>query len=181
MDRAVGIMKPVDSVDVVFEERAKQLGMIEEIVLDTWWDKFKEHYDRIGFNVPLLRDSPGAADQRTAASDKFQKNRCFRIDAVVAFGKECELIEVKETGNMTAIGQLLTYQMLFLETYWGYTKLHLRLVCLRLPDPVLRCCKKHGINVDMVGEEAADLVKQVRRQKDTEVSEEFTVVKDLAV
>lgn len=175
------MMKPVDSVDVAFEERPKQLGKIEEIVLDTWWSKFGEHYDRIGFNVPILRDSPGSAAVEAGTTDKYQKNRNFRIDAVAAFGKECELIEVKETGNMTAIGQLLTYQMLFMETYWGYTKLHLRLVCLKLPDPILRACKKYGINVDTVGEEAAHLVKQVRHQKLEDLRDELVPVKDVPV
>jgi len=175
------MMKPVDHWNVAFYDRAKQLGKIEEIVLETWWNKFRTHYDRIGFNVPILRDNTGRADQYLPAQDKFQKNRNFRIDAVAGFMDECELIEVKETGNMTAIGQLLTYQMLFLETYWGYKKLHLRLVCLKLPDPVLRCCKKHGINVDTVDAEAAHLVKEVRRRPDKELADELVEVEDPAV
>ena len=145
-----------------FEYPRLQLGKIEEIVVDAFLDEFGASYDRIGFNVPVWMDPPENRGVLTTRKRSLAVPEPYRIDIVAGFGSEVELIEVKETGNMTAIGQLLTYRMLYLRNFWGFSKLHLRLVCVSARQAIKFSCFEQGINVSEVGDKVTHLVNQVR-------------------
>lgn len=165
MDRTACMITGVPDVQVAYKCARRQLGKVEEIVLDTFLDEFDGFYDRIGFNVPVWWNPPENRGVLTGSKRSLGCPEPYRIDVIAGRGLECELIEVKETGNMTAIGQLLTYKLLFLRNFWGYSKLHLRLVCLRAPEAIRESCRVNGINLSEVGNEAAHLVSQVRRRR----------------
>lgn len=158
-------MVPVPNWEAAFKYGRRQLGKIEEIVVDCFLRDNGDFYDAYGFNVPVWVNP----SENRAVLRRSKPRSCspepYRIDIVARFGTECELIEVKETGNMTAIGQLLTYRMLFQRNFWGYTKLHLRLVAVKCPEAIRISCLEQGINISEVGEQVADLVKQVRSKK----------------
>ena len=147
---------------VALEYPRRQLGKIEEIVIDAFLSEFGGSYDRIGFNVPVWMDPPENRGVLTTRKRSLSVPEPYRIDIVAGFGSEVELIEVKEAGNMTAIGQLLTYRMLFLRNFWGFTKLHLHLVCVSCRRAVKFSCKEQGINVTEMGDRVAHLVSEVR-------------------
>ena len=121
------------------------MGMYEDVVLGVWLEENAAHYDNFGFNVPVWMDPPEKQPVIDAPVPRLVRVEPYRVDVVGRFGKECELIEVKEIGNMVAIGQLLTYSMLFQRSYFGYSRLHLRLVCVRAPEAIQASCKLHGI------------------------------------
>jgi len=145
-----------------FEYPRRQLGKIEEIVIDAFLDEFGASYDRIGFNVPVWLNPPENRGVLTTRKRSLSVPEPYRIDVVAGFGSEVELIEVKETGNMTAIGQLLTYRMLYIRNFWGFSKLHLHLVCVSSRQAVKFSCREQGINVTEVGDKVAHLVSEVR-------------------
>ena len=140
----------------------RQLGKIEEIVIDAFLSDFGASYDRIGFNVPVWMDPPENRGVLSSRKRRLGVPEPYRIDVVGGFGSEVELIEVKETGNMTAIGQLLTYRILYLRNFCGFSKLHLRLVCVSCRRAIKFSCREQGINVTEVGDKVAHLVTEVR-------------------
>jgi len=152
-----------------FEYPRQQLGKIEEIVVDAFLSEFGASYDRIGFNVPVWMNPPENRGVLTTRKRRLGVPEPYRIDVVAGFGSEVELIEVKETGNMTAIGQLLTYRMLYLRNFWGFSKLHLRLVCVSIRKAVKFSCREQGINVSEMGARCAHLVSQVRSKADRDL------------
>jgi len=165
VDRAAGVIGEVPWYSVAFEGRARGMGAIEAIVWDTWWDQNRSEYERVGQNVPVLLDGALKECHRGGAKAKLDQYECYRVDAIAGSDGNVEIIEVKETGNLTAIGQLLVYRMMFMRTYWGYSTLSMRLVCLRAPPAIKYACRELGIQVSEVGEAAAHQVKLVRQGK----------------
>lgn len=153
----------VPNLDVAFESRRRQMGKIEKIVADTWLDKYGGSFGRVGFNVPVYLNLPPEGTSGDASKRTLDVPEPYRVDIVGQFGDEVELIEVKESGNMTAIGQLLTYRMLFLRSYCGIKVIHLRLVCSKAREAIQEACRELGINLDQMYDECDDLIKVFRR------------------
>lgn len=139
------------------------MGMIEGIVWDEFLRKYVEGCDRIGENVPVWLDPPEIRGVLRPSGRVFVDPPSYRVDGIIGYDGHVELIEVKETGNMTAIGQLLTYRMLFNRTYWGYKSLAMRLVCRRAPPPIRFACEKLGIDLTELGDSIDDRLKSARR------------------
>ena len=140
------------------------MGMIEDVVLGPWLEEHGGAFDAFGFNVPVWMDPPEKQPIVAARGGRSVRSEPYRVDVVGRIGDECELIEVKETGNMTAIGQVLTYSMLFQRSYYGYKSLHLRMVCVRAPEAIRLSSRIHKITVDEAGAKASRLVRQVRKR-----------------
>ncbi|KKL67122.1 hypothetical protein LCGC14_2138120 [marine sediment metagenome] len=151
--------------DVCFEDRPAQMGAVEKVVWEAWLKKFVDYYERFGLNVPISPDPAHEKLLRVGSNGTLKHPEPYKIDAVGGSGEECEIIEVKDVGNMTAIGQLLTYVILFQDQYKGYAKMHLRLVCRRCPPAIEMSCRMYGINIDVMEEEVAEAVKPFRNQK----------------
>lgn len=156
------MMVAIGNYELAFKPGKRQMGKIEAIVWEAFVKLHGSRYDRIGENVPVWLDPPAERDTVTPSKRRLVFPECYRIDAI-AGNRECvELIEVKEIGNLTAIGQLLTYRMLFNRSYWGYKELAMRLVCLRAPPPIRFACEKLEIEVTEIGEIIEEKVKLVR-------------------
>lgn len=167
MDRTAGVTREVRHYELAFAPAKRQMGMIEGLVWDAFLCKFGSEYDRIGENVPVWLDPPEIRGLLKPSKRCLVDPPSYRVDAIAGNRDYLELIEVKETGNMTAIGQLLTYRMLFMRTYWGYKELTMRLVCRRAPPPIRFACEKLGIEVTEVGEGIADRMKSIRSESRT--------------
>jgi len=139
------------------------MGQIEKIVWDAFVAEFGSRYERIGENVPVWMEHPEKPTAVTASKRCLVSPPSYRIDAIAGDSKCVELIEVKEIGNMTAIGQLLTYRMLYNRCYWGYERLAMRLVCLRAPPPIIFACERLEIEVTEIGTKVDHLVLIVRK------------------
>ncbi len=125
------------------------MGMIETQVWNAWLTRYSHLYLRVSNNVPLWWQIP---PEQTRPGEKQFANLNppdYRIDAVAWNGQVCDIIEVKDTANLTAIGQLLAYRILFERTYFGYSKLCLLLVCKRIRPSLLSVCRMLEIWVDI--------------------------------
>jgi len=161
------MMTAIGHVDIAFEARNLQMGMIEKIVWDAFVKEFGSRYERIGENVPVWMEHPDNPGAVVASKRRLVSPPSYRIDAIAGSTKCVEIIEVKEIGNLTAIGQLLTYRMLFNRCYWGYEALAMRLVCLRAPPPISFACERLEIEVTEIGTKVDHLVLAVRRGRET--------------
>jgi len=139
------------------------MGQIEKIVWDAFVKEFGSSYERIGENVPVWMEHPEKPDAVVPSKRRLVSPPAYRIDAIAGNSKCVELIEVKEIGNMTAIGQLLTYRMLYNRCYWGYEGLSMRLVCLRAPPTISFACERLEISVTELGTKVDHLVLAVRK------------------
>ncbi|MBA7585396.1 hypothetical protein ES708_27375 [subsurface metagenome] len=147
--------------------------MIEGVVWDEFVWQFGNEYDRIGVNVPVWLDPPEIRGVLKQSKRCLVDPPSYRVDAIAGKDGIVELIEVKETGNMTAIGQLLTYRILFNRTYWNYEGLAMRLVCRRAPPPIRFVCEKLGIGLTELGDSIKDQVNSARRGlRESRVSEQ---------
>lgn len=162
MDGTVGVIQEVRHYEHAFTLAKRQMGMIEGVVWDEFLRKFASEYDRIGENVPVWLDPPERRGVMKPSQRLLIDPPSYRVDAIAGKDGIVELIEVKETGNMTAIGQLLTYRMLFNRTYWGYEDLRMRLVCRRAPPPISFACEKLGIDLTELGDSIKDQVNSAR-------------------
>ena len=173
MDGATGVGRTIDHFDVAFKPGKRQMGLIESVVWDEFVWQFGQNYDRIGENVPVWLDPPEVGGILKPSNRVLIHPPSYRVDAIAGKDGIVELIEVKETGNMTAIGQLLTYRMLFNRTYWGYEDLRMRLVCRRAPPPISFACEKLGIGLTELGDSIKDQVNSARRGiRESRVSEQ---------
>jgi len=143
------------------------MGVIESFVWDEFLRKYSQKYERIGENVPVWFDPPVIRDVLKPSKRCLVNPPTFRIDAIAGNRDYLELIEVKETGNMTAVGQLLTYRMMFMRTYWGYRELAMRLVCRRASPPIRFVCGKLGIEITELGALIDEKVKSLRMSSRT--------------
>ncbi len=162
MDRADGVIREVRYYELAFAPANRQMGMIEGLVWDEFLRKYSQQYERIGENVPVWFDPPEIRGVLKPSKRCLVDPPSYRIDAIAGNREHLELIEVKETGNMTAIGQLLTYRMMFMRTYWGYRELALRLVCRRAPAPIRFACEKLGIDLTELGESLDRVIRTAR-------------------
>jgi len=157
------MMTEIGHVDIAFAARNLQMGQIEKIVWDEFTKQFGSRYDRIGENVPVWLEHPEKPGAVVASKRRLVTPPAYRIDAIAGDSKCVEIIEVKEIGNLTAIGQLLTYRMLFNRCYWGYERLSMRLVCLRAPPTIRFACERLEIEVTELGAIVDHLIGAVRK------------------
>lgn len=163
VDGTAGVGRTISHFREAFKAGKRQMGLIESVVWDEFVWQFGHEYDRIGENVPVWLDPPEKRGVLKTSKLRLVDPPSYRVDAIAGKDGIVELIEVKETGNMTAIGQLLTYRMLFNRTYWGYDDLRMRLVCRRAPPPISFACEKLGIELTELGDSIKDQVNSARR------------------
>jgi len=157
------MMNEIGHFDISFKPGNLQMGQIEKIVWTEFVRQFGSRYERIGENVPVWLEHPENPGAVVASKRRLVDPPTYRIDAIAGSAKCVEIIEVKEIGNLTAIGQLLTYRMLYNRCYWGYEGLSMRLVCLRAPPAIIFACERLESEVTEIGTSVDHLVLAVRK------------------
>lgn len=149
-------------LDSVFEGRGLQMGMYERIVWDGWKEEATTRYDRIGVDVPVWLYPPPEVQPGDEKDEREQLRPDYRIDAVGGNDGFVDIIEVKEVGNLTAIGQLLVYELLFRRSYWGFKGVRKVLLAAWIPDPIAFACKHLGIEAEEAGPGVLGAIKAKR-------------------
>ena len=73
-----------------------------------------------------------------------------RVDAIVETPMEFVLVEVKDRGALSAVGQLLGYLVLFNKQYRPQKRVRLALVCAVIAPDMEPILKEYGIETYMV-------------------------------
>lgn len=126
------------------------MGVREKSVWDRWLITRAAQYERIGVNVPLWFNVPAGGISVEVAGVKSSLKSEYRIDAVAGNGTDVRLIEVKDIANLMAVGQLLTYEILFARTYQGWVTIDKLLVCRKISKALAFVCENLGISVEIV-------------------------------
>ena len=119
--------------------------MSESIVADWWLGLHAGEFERVGRNVPVGISPDVAYEPQQREPGEKPLRGAYRCDIIAGSGVEVTVVEVKETGNLTAVGQLIGYGLLFQRCYTGFTKLKLLLVAARVPEPIRYICERLGI------------------------------------
>lgn len=118
-----------------------------ERFLQLYGDWFKNYrYDvRVGEGVD---PGPGYEEEwRRLARLLTQK----RIDVVAEKDGEVWIFEVKPDAGLGAIGQVLSYKVLYMKEHKDVHKVQLAIVTTRVDDDIREVCKEYGITVFELG------------------------------
>lgn len=133
-------------------ERLKYPGLmpLEVAVLKEWLRLHESEYDRFDYNVRTgTGTDPGPTypqNLRDMAIAITQK----RIDAIAWNGNVPTLIEVKNRATLTAVGQILSYKVLFKADYPLSPEPKLLLVASKFDPDVYSVLQSHGVDYAIV-------------------------------
>lgn len=117
----------------------------------TIWRKFLEkegkNYDRFDYDLPVGNgEDPGPGVPENLRKDFIDLTR-KRIDAVGYRDNSVTIFEVKPRAGTQALGQLLTYFPLFIQTYPGFSSVTLAVVTSFINTDELSIYASHSIKV----------------------------------
>jgi len=117
----------------------------ERFLANLPWRAVAVRYDvRLGEGATLPADVPQwVRDMAWALSAK-------RVDAVVETADHVYLIEVKSRASLSAVGQLLGYELLYRRQYGSAKGITLVLVCESIAPDVEPVLERYGIELHVV-------------------------------
>jgi hypothetical protein len=133
-------------------ERLKFPGMLpREIIIWRNWCKLHEaEYDRFDYNTRI----GSGHDPGPSWPDEIRRmavaNTQLRIDAVAWKGDTPTLLEVKDRAGASAVGQILTYEAVWLQDFPQGPPPLLIMVTNRLQNNIMPLVKKANIRLDLV-------------------------------
>ena len=158
----MGANLPLPSpAELYAQERAKLPGLIprEVIVMLAWLKLHGADYTRIDGNVRLGPGyDPGPTFPENIRRMAVQ-NTQSRIDAVAYRGAEVTLIEVKLRAGPSAVGQLMSYEALWMAAHPTDPPPSLLLVANRLTSGLDTVLQHHGLRYELVAVDAAELAR----------------------
>lgn len=123
-----------------------------------WLVDHELEYDSFEYNVhvgPGVDAPPEALEDlpelREKLTEQFRRATQHRIDVVARQGPAVTLIEVKEKGTVTALGQLISYGEMWVQQHPPTAPLFLRLVARDLSPGMSDVFNLHGVKVDLLG------------------------------
>lgn len=125
--------------------RPEDIGVWEEFI-----KKNPDYYDRVDYDFrvgegriyPSIKELWGKRDMRMLSQ--------LRIDAVGYKGDRIDIIEIKPSVNVTALGQVITYTDLFIKEHPGMKNIVPTIVASREMPDVRRVAEERGIKIILV-------------------------------
>lgn len=143
---------PQNPAQLLQQERLRWPGMLpaEVLIFQNWLNLYGANFDTIDGNVRIGAGyDPGASWPdyiRKMAAD----NSKLRIDAVGYNGGKPTIIEVKRRAGASAIGQLVTYEAVWIKDFPATPAPALLLVTDQLQQNMLPVLEKAGIQLAVV-------------------------------
>jgi len=120
---------------------------LEAHIMDKWIEKFGDVAINIAYDIPV-GDGRSVGEQSTIKLDLGARySTSYKIDAVADMGGFYYLIEVKGSGNLEGIGQLVSYKQLIFDTYIIDKPVHLKLICTDCHPDLYTVAKAHLIDI----------------------------------
>jgi len=143
-------------------ERLRFPGMLprEVVIWRNWLKLHESEYDRFDYNCRIGAGhdpGPGWPDNiRQMAIANTQ----LRIDACAYQAEVATLIEVKDRAGASAVGQLLTYEAVWLQDFPQGPPPSLILVTNRLQNNIMPLVRKANIRLDVVPADFSELKRK---------------------
>lgn len=145
-----GTRVPNDAI-VTQAARLKLPGMLpqETRIFGAWWAVHGKDYDTADFNVRVGQGyDPGPTFDDSARRGAILNSQ-FRLDALLYRGSQPEIVEVKYRASPLALGQLLSYRVLWLAANASQLAPGLRMVVNQLSPDMKAVCAAYGVIVDV--------------------------------
>lgn len=142
---------PLPNLQQLIEQTQYEgMRVSESHVMRDWLKLHGTECDRIEFYVRLGEGGdplPTWSDEEKA-NWKYQTAK--RADAIVWFGRQPVILELKQRLVAAALGQILSYRQFFMETYPDELTPNMRAVCRWTDQDVMRALNAHGIDVEVI-------------------------------
>lgn len=142
---------PPNNAIVTQADRLKLPGMLpqETVIFKAWWAVHSTEYTNPQFNVRVGKGvDPGPSFDDGARRGAIANSQ-YRIDALLQKGSLYEIVEVKYRASPLPVGQLLSYQALWMFDNPGKGMPEMRLVCFQAEQDILYVCQQLFIAVDV--------------------------------
>jgi hypothetical protein len=120
---------------------------IDSKCVDSFWDIFKDLFKRVAYDIPVGEGYPSPDDISPQLRFNWQYSSSLKIDMLCDTGLSYYLCEVKASGEIGAIGQLISYKTLLLKTYEINCPVFLKLICYSLHPDLETVAKVQGIDI----------------------------------
>ena len=124
---------------------------IETRVWDSFRVKFGDRYSALKYDVHVGEGQYITKGVRLSVTKGFQRLTQKRIDVLGLTGTGADIIEVKDRGSWTALGQLVGYKRMWEKEHTGVPVEGLVLVCASCDDDVKECLEAQGVEVFILG------------------------------
>lgn len=124
---------------------------IETRVWDSFRKKWGDRYSAFKYDVHVGQGKYITQGVRLSVTKGFQRLTQKRIDVVGFTGTGVDLIEVKDRGSWTALGQLVGYRQMWEKENTGVHVEGLVLVCASCDEDVQECLEAQGVKVFIMG------------------------------
>jgi hypothetical protein len=140
-------------------DRLRFPGMLprEIIIFRNWLRMYESNWDRFDYNCRIGAGHDPGASWPDYIRKQAIANTQLRLDACAWKGDAPTLIEVKDRAGASAVGQLLTYEAVWLEDYPNGPPPALILVTNRLQNNILPLVRKGNIRLDVVPADFSEL------------------------
>ena len=122
----------------------------ESIIWGRFLSKFGSLHDSFNYDLRVgngISPDVPIPNKFTADYEDLTKKR---IDAVGYIGNQANIYEVKQRGNLSALGQLLGYHALFMKSFPNYPVAGLFLVCSSISPEDHKIISSNGITVVVI-------------------------------
>lgn len=133
-------------------DRLKYPGLLpdEALVLRAWLRLHENEYDGFDYNVRIGPDLDPGPQFAQAVRDQTILARKLRIDAVAMQQGVPTIIEVKRRATPANIGQLVTYQHVWMNENPGSPTPKLLLICSDYTPAIIPAVQNTGITLDVL-------------------------------
>ena len=118
---------------------------LDKIVWNKFLAKYSGQYLNFKYDVTCGMTSENMPDWNESTIKDKEILSKLRIDAVGETPGFFDIIEVKPRGNMSGIGQLLTYQNHYIKEYQPTKPTRKILVCEEIDPNIIELCNQYGI------------------------------------
>ncbi|MGH9402857.1 MAG: hypothetical protein ACRD2P_12205 [Terriglobia bacterium] len=152
---------PNNLAKIMQADRLTFPGMLprEILIFKNWLAMHETEYDKFDYNVRIGAGVDPGAVWPDYVRQQAIANSQLRIDAIAWKAEQPTIIEVKDRAGASAIGQIVTYEAVWLKDNAGSPAPKLLLVTNRLQHNTLPVLLKAGISFEQVPTDFSSLAR----------------------
>jgi len=126
------------------------LNVQDSLLFAKFLEKYRDRYMRFCYDVPLIDESQTELQHGDALSHDWRYLTAFKIDCIGDTGFGLEIIEIKPSLSLQAIGQVTSYNILFRQYYQYFGLMTSRIVCLTASNDLALVCERATISLSVL-------------------------------
>jgi len=120
---------------------------LHKSIMDFFILQNPNYAERVAFDVPVGKPRPPYVSNDPKSLAGWQYATSHRIDALIDLGGTYEIVEIKPESDISAVGQVLMYYDLYIDTYGNFPEVYPRLITIDAHPEIERLCQSYGIKL----------------------------------